>query len=100
MRFGPWSRLLAAADALPPGPGVLQVRREHGLAEYPRGRSAMILYRGCDDLRATAQALAAAHPDAAWLCRCNRDPVADPHAAAARLVAEFAERFGGPPSIE
>ena len=95
MNFGPWSRLDAAS--LPAGPGVLQVRREHGLVEYPRGKSAMVHYAAVEDLRAAALALAAANPDAVWLVRCNREPVADPRAAAERLIAEFSERFGAPP---
>jgi hypothetical protein len=95
MNFGPWSPLHAAQ--LPSGPGVLQVRREHGLVVYPRGKSAMVHYAAAEDLRAAAAALAAAHPDAAWLVRCNRAPVVDPEAAATRLIAEFVERFGAPP---
>ncbi|MBA3550525.1 MAG: hypothetical protein H0T76_28960 [Nannocystis sp.] len=95
MNFGPWSPLHAAQ--LPSGPGVLQVRREHGLVGYPRGKSAMVLYAAAEDLQAAALAIAAAHPDEAWLVRCNREPVVDPEAAAARLIAEFNERFGAPP---
>lgn len=95
MNFGPWSPLHAAS--LPAGPGVLQVRREHGLVVYPRGKSAMVHYAAAADLQAAARALAAANPEAAWLVRCNRDPVADPRAAVERLIAEFGERFGAPP---
>jgi hypothetical protein len=95
MNFGPWSPLHAAA--LPPEPGVLQVRRAHGLVVYPRGKSAMVHYAAAEDLRAAVLVLAAAHPDAAWLVRCNREPVSDPRAAAERLIAEFAERFGAAP---
>jgi hypothetical protein len=99
MRFGPWHRLQAAATAAPPTSGVLQVRREHGLEVYPRGKSAMILYAAADDLRAACTRLAAEHPDAAWLFRYNTTPVPDPHAAAATLIADFAARFGGPPAL-
>lgn len=98
MRFGPWHRLHAAAAAAPPQPGVLQVRREHGLAHYASGKSAMIHYAAADDLQAACAALAAAHPDAAWLCRWNRDPLADPARDVAALIADFAARFGDPPS--
>lgn len=99
MRFGSWHRLQDAADAAPRTSGVLQVRREHGLAVYPRGKSAMILYAAADDLRAACARLAADHPGAAWLCRFNRDSLADPAEAAARLIADFAARFGGPPAL-
>jgi len=95
MNFGPWSALRDAC--LPAGPGVLQVRRERGLVVYPRGKSAMVHYAAAADLRAAARAIAAAHPGAAWLVRCNREPVADPEAAAARLIAEFVARFGAAP---
>lgn len=98
MNFGHWLRL-EAAGSLPAGPGVLQVRRERGLVDYPRGKSAMVHYAAADDLRAAALALAAAHPDARLLCRCNRDPVADPGAAAARLIADFTDRFGAAPYV-
>ena len=97
VQFGPWQRL--RADLFPAAPGVLQLRREHGLVEYPRGRSAMILYLAAADLRAAVADLAAAHPDRPWLCRCNRVPVADPPAALARLLADFVDRFGAPPQI-
>lgn len=99
MRFGPWHHLHAAADAAPPTSGVLQVRREHGLTDYPRGKSAMILYAPADDLRAACAALAAAHPRAPWLCRFNAEPLPNHAEAAARLIADFAARFGGPPTL-
>ncbi len=92
MNFGPWSPLHAAS--LPPGPGVLQVRREHGLVVYPRGKSAMVCYAAAEDLQAAARALAAAHPEAAWLVRCNREPVADPQdrMERVRLLADLPEK--------
>jgi hypothetical protein len=98
VRFGPWHRLQDAPAAAPSTAGVLQVRRVEGLVAYPRGKSAMIRYAAADDLRAACTALAAAHPDAAWLVRFSRDPVPDPAAAAARLRADFADRFGAPPN--
>jgi hypothetical protein len=90
---------LADAAALPQAPGVLQVRREVGLVAYPRGKSAMILYAGVEDVRGACQQLAAQHPGRAWLCRCNRDPLENVGGAAARLIAEFVERFGAEPSL-
>lgn len=57
----------------------------------------MVHYAAADDLRAAAAAIAAAHPDADWLCRCNREPVGDPRAAAAWLIADFVDRFGAAP---
>lgn len=96
MKFGPWLRLADAAH-LPARPGVLQVRRERGLVHYPRGKSAMVRYLGGDDVRALAVELAARHPGAAWLCRASEGACADPHAAAAREIAGFSERFGAAP---
>jgi len=87
----------------PVAPGVLQVRREVGLVDYPRGKSAMILYAAADDLRGACERLAAQYPGMAWLVRWNRDPVEDPvedpAGAVDRLIAEFVERFGAAPSL-
>lgn len=99
VKFGPWFTLPAAKERLPARPGVLQVRVEHGLVRYPRGKSAMILYAGAHDVRQLAAALEAAHAGAPWLCRVSEGECADPVAAAARLVAEFEERFGSCPYI-
>jgi hypothetical protein len=95
VQFGPWHRL--CADDFPSAPGVLQLRREHGLVQYPRGRSAMVRYLAADDLRSAVADLAAAHPDCAWLVRCNRVAVADPPAELAKLLADFVDRFGAAP---
>lgn len=100
MEFGRWYPLGDAATHAPAGPGVLQVRVRTGLVDYPRGKSAMVHYAATDDVRATAQALAAAHPGADWLCRHLID-LADPAAApaiAARLIRDFAARFGRAPT--
>lgn len=99
MRFGPWHPLLAAADRLPPQGGVLQVRLERGLVSYPRGKSAMISYVGAGDVRQLAARLAGAHPGEPWLCRASLGACPDPLAAAARLLAEFEERFGSCPIL-
>ncbi len=99
MRFGAWVRLCDAAGVAPVAAGVLQVRREIGLVEYPRGKSAMILYAAADDLRGACVRLAAQDPGMAWLVRWNRDPVGDPAGAVERLIAEFVERFGGAPEL-
>lgn len=98
VQFGPWHRL--RAEEFPSAPGVLQLRREHGLVQYPRGRSAMIRYLAVADLRAAVADLAIAHPDRAWLCRCNRAPLADPPAELARLLADFTDRFGAAPRVD
>lgn len=99
MKFGAWHPLAAAADHVPAGPGVLQVRVCEGLVRYPRGKSAMIFYAGAAEVRALASALARTHAGAPWLCRASVGPCADPAAAAARLLAEFSERFGECPKI-
>lgn len=98
MRFGPWHPLRGAAEHLPPQGGVLQVRLERELVSYPRGKSAMVLYAGADDVRQLAARLADAHAGKPWLCRASVGPCADPPGAAARLLAEFEERFGSCPT--
>ncbi|HEY8377015.1 MAG TPA: hypothetical protein VIK91_11025, partial [Nannocystis sp.] len=97
--FGAWVPLSVAAEQLPAGPGVLQVRLRQGLVHYPRGKSAMIHYTGGADVRRLAAELSRAHPDADWLCRTNIGPCADPIAAAERLRADFRDRFGAYPQI-
>lgn len=100
MEFGRWYPLSAAADHAPAAPGVLQVRVRIGLLDYPRGKSAMVHYAVDDDVRAAAMALAAANPDADWLCRHLLKPC-DRAAAVmlgARLVRDFTARFGAAPA--
>lgn len=99
MRFGAWVRLQEAAGVAPAQAGVLQVRLEVGLVQYPRGKSAMCRYEGAEDLREACLRLAAAHPGGAWLVRWSRDPVVDLGGAAARIIAEFVERFGEAPRM-
>lgn len=99
VKFGPWFRLAEASERVPAAPGVLQLRVERGLVRYPRGKSAMIRYVASADVRQVAEALARAHPGAPWLCRASVGACADPDAAAARLIAEFEERFGSCPFV-
>jgi hypothetical protein len=97
LRFDRWHPLAAAADNMPDRPGVFQLRLAEGLVDYPRGRSAMVGYGSAPSLRRAVAAVAAAREGAPWLCRCTRDPVDDPPAALARLVADFRDRFGEAP---
>lgn len=94
MQFGRWYPLAEAGDHTPAGEGVLQLRVAEGLVEYPRGKSAMVLYAHSRTLRAVALELAAAHPD--LLCRhlIEVDPAIDLAAFCAKLRTEFERRFG------
>ena len=75
------------------------MRLARGLQRYPRGRSAMVHYQAAPSLRAAVAAYATAHAGEDWLCRHSADPVADPVAAAERLIADFSARFGAPPGL-
>lgn len=97
MQFGRWYPLAHAGDHAPAGPGVLQVRTRVGLCDYPRGKSAMVHYQAAPDVRAAACAIAAAHPDADWLCRHVEDAGAE--SLAAKLIRDFTTRFGTPPAV-
>jgi len=97
-----WHELMAAPAAAPAAPGVLQARAERPLP-YPRGKSAMVFYgasadgedlrgyvtgRGAGDLRQAGDAGA----------RFVRFGVtARPEPELARLLGQFAARFGAPP---
>lgn len=103
MTFGPWHPIEAAAAAAPPLPGVLQARAA-GIVDYPRGKSAMLLYDhgGTASLDAHvrgagADRLRAAQAQGATLVRFgpSRDPAADHD----RLLRTFTERFGAPPLV-
>lgn len=100
MEFGRWYPLTAAADHAPAAPGVLQLRVRIGLVDYPRGKSAMVHYAVAEDVRAAALALAAANPDADWLCRHLSEPCDLTTAVSleARLVRDFTARFGVAPT--
>lgn len=97
LRFDRCHPLAAAAQNMADRPGVFQLRLAEGLVDYPRGRSAMVGYGAAASLRRAVAAVASARVGAPWLCRCTRDPVDDPPAALARLVADFRERFGEAP---
>ena len=96
MEFGRWYPLAEAGDRTPAAPGVLQLRITQGLVEYPRGKSAMVLYAYATDLRAAAQALAAAHTGRGLLCRhlIGVDDDIDLAVFCAKLRSEFERRFG------
>ena len=100
MRFCPWYPLCDAAAHVPAGEGVLQVRLEHGLLDYPTGKSAMVWYAHSCDLRAAAQALATAHPRG-YLCRHLEEAGAGVDLAAfhAKVREEFVRRFGAEPQF-
>jgi len=101
MRFGPWYLLAQAGDLAPAGPGVLQLRLASGLIDYPRGKSAMVHYAHAPDVRAAAIAWASAHGADGIVCRhlIERDTAATPAALCARLLDDFARRFGAPPGL-
>jgi hypothetical protein len=103
VKFGRWYPLVDAASQAPGGPGVFQVRVADGLLDYPRGKSAMVHYEAAADVRAAAVAFAARHRDRDWLCRHTIEMTADEAAGAdglaARLVRDFATRFGQPPTV-
>ena len=97
MQFGRWYPLAEAGDHTPEGEGVLQLRVSEGLVEYPRGKSAMVLYAHSPALRETARGLARTHADRDLLCRhlIEVDPAIDLAAFCAKLRTEFERRFGG-----
>ncbi len=100
MRFCPWYPLADAALHSPLGEGVLQVRLERGLLDYPTGKSARVHYAYAHDLRAVARALATAHPQG-YLCRHleEADPAVDLAAFHAKVREEFVRRFGAEPGF-
>jgi hypothetical protein len=100
LQFGRWYPLAAAADHAPAARGVLQVRVEQGLVDYPRGKTAMVHYALADDVRAEAVALAARFAPRALLCRhleIDAGESVDLPAFYEKLVGEFARRFGAEP---
>lgn len=104
MNFCPWYALADAGEHAPATPGVFQVRLGHGLLDYPRGKSAMVHYARAEDVRAAAQAFAAAHPGVDWLCRhavelTARERVLGLDGAFEALLGSFVQRFGTPPRL-
>lgn len=102
MRFGRWYPLAEAGALAPEGEGVLQLRIASGLLDYPRGKSAMVLYAHAPDLRAAAQALAVAYAGRGLLCRhlIERTDEIDLAAFCEKLRGEFVARFGRSPMFE
>jgi hypothetical protein len=100
VRFCPWYPLADAAAHVPAGEGVLQVRLEQGLLDYPTGKSAMVQYAYARDLRACAQALADAHPRG-YVCRHLEEgsEAVDLVAFHAKVLTEFVRRFGAEPAF-
>lgn len=95
----------AGADAgVPAGPGVFQIRVEHGLLAYPRGRSAMVAYGAGDDVRAALTAFVGSEAGRAaqalgpLLVRfAAPDAHETPASHLARLTTRFIDQFGAPP---
>jgi hypothetical protein len=103
MRFCPWYPLAEAANHAPAAEGVLQLRLATGLLEYPTGKSAMVHYEHAADVRASATALARAHPEPALLCRhleIEGGERVDLAAFHAKVREEFVRRFGSPPLFQ
>lgn len=97
--FCPWYPLAETHAYVPPAPGILQLRVRTGLLDYPRGKSAMILYQYCDDLQRKAADLTHSHQNHDWLCR-HVSGSADEMVALYELVLErFIGRFGTPPTL-
>jgi hypothetical protein len=102
VEFCRWYPLAEAGDHAPEGEGVLQLRVASGLVEYPRGKSAMVLYAHAPALRAAARVLAAAHAGTDLLCRhlIEVDANVDLATFCAKLRDDFERRFGAPPIYE
>ncbi len=100
MRFCPWYPLADAGDHAPAAEGVLQVRLVDGLLDYPTGKSAMVHYAHAANVRESALALAAAHPDG-FVCRHVEEVPAGVDLAAfhAKVREEFVRRFGQEPAF-
>ena len=91
-------------EAVPQAPGVFQLRIEHGLLSYPRGKSAMVAYGAGAELRGAVQAFlrsaagerARAHGK--LLLRWAVLPAgAQADAALTRLRGRFVSQFGSCP---
>jgi hypothetical protein len=103
VHFDRWFPVEDAAAAALDGPGLFQVRTE-ALHEYPRGRSAMVLYghsRADETVREHlggpgAPALARSVALGARWIRFASSPT--PAAECERLLGRFIDRFGAAPS--
>jgi hypothetical protein len=102
MRFGEWHPIESAATSAPDGPGVLQIRADD-LLQYPRGKSAMVLYahsasegsmRGYLGNTGAADLGLAARAGARWIRFAE---TSEPEDDFERLLDHFVERFGAPP---
>jgi hypothetical protein len=102
VRFGEWHPIESAAASAPDGPGVLQMRADD-LLEYPRGKSAMVLYahsasdgslRGYLGGAGAADLGRAASAGARWIRFAE---TSEPEDDFERLLDHFVERFGAPP---
>jgi hypothetical protein len=102
VKFGEWHPIETASTTAPDAPGVLQMRADD-LLDYPRGKSAMVLYAhsasegslrnfvggpGATDVgRATGLG-------GRWIRFAE---TSDPEDDFERLLDHFVERFGAPP---
>ncbi|MEZ4268767.1 MAG: VF530 family protein [Myxococcota bacterium] len=98
-RFSTWSSF----ETTPPegSPGVVQLKCEGKLLQYPQGRSAMLWYGAGADLAAlTRQGAerASDYPAEQLRWRVLKLPLADAEATLADLMARFIARFGAPPA--
>lgn len=84
----------------PAAEGVLQLRLAEGLIDYPTGKSAMVHYAYTLNMRESALALAAAHPNG-LVCRHVEEVPAgvDLRAFHAKVREEFVRRFGREPGF-
>lgn len=98
-RFSTWSSLESApAEG---AAGVVQLKCEGKLLQYPQGRSAMLWYGAGPDLAAlTRQAAerASAWPAEQLRWRTLKLPLAEAEATLADLLTRFTARFGAPPA--
>lgn len=98
-RFSAWSSLeTAPAEG---ATGVVQLKCEGPLIQYPHGRSAMLWYGAGTDLAAlTRQAAerASAWPAEHLRWRALTLPPGDAEATLTALLAQFITRFGSPPA--
>jgi len=124
LTFGRWFPFAGALMHMPDEPGVFQLRREQGLVDFPRGKSAMLRYGAAESSlrRSFSELLAEPGPAAktetkteaneaneasetsetsegaeaeAWLVRWATSPIPREHYG--RLLRGFTERFGAPP---